>query len=182
MGVVALPSRVTGLAAISMRGEMTFIPECQGELEFLRVRLGAGRGLAFDLGHGTVLELAISLKTYPNHVGPDVPIWAGEQSSPVRVPHPPSPLPSFARPGRWDTRPYVDSAYFTAWYLLGRGGITKHLPLQTQTWVRRHREQKSPSSSSASSGIVWGNPACSARRDRRAWPRLGRYPRQLSML
>ena len=30
MGVVALPSRVTGLAAISMSDEMTFMPGFQG--------------------------------------------------------------------------------------------------------------------------------------------------------
>ena len=29
MGVVGLPSRVTGLAAISMRQEITFMPGCQ---------------------------------------------------------------------------------------------------------------------------------------------------------
>ena len=49
MGVVALPSRVTGLAAISMSEEITFMPGVPGQLEFFPVRLGVGRGLAFDL-------------------------------------------------------------------------------------------------------------------------------------
>jgi hypothetical protein len=35
-------------------------------------------------------------------------------------------LPSFARPGRWDTCPHVSVAdYFTASYLLGRGVINE---------------------------------------------------------
>src|SRR5713101_3383525 len=82
MGVVALPSRVTGLAAISMREEMTFIPECQGSSNSSQCALASGVGWRLILRR-TVLELAIRIQLYSTHVGPDVLVWAGERGSPV---------------------------------------------------------------------------------------------------
>ena len=48
MGVVALPSRVMGLAAISISEEITFMPGCQASFELFPVRLGSGVVLALD--------------------------------------------------------------------------------------------------------------------------------------
>ena len=48
MGVVALPSRVTGLAAISISEEITFMPGMPGELEFFPVGLDVRVRLALD--------------------------------------------------------------------------------------------------------------------------------------
>ena len=53
MGVVARPSAVTGLAAISIIAEMTFMPGRHSQLKVLPHggRIGAGLALDFEL-HG----------------------------------------------------------------------------------------------------------------------------------
>src|SRR6266852_9832493 len=122
MGVVALPSRVTGLAAISMREEMTFIPECQGSSNSSQCALASGVGWRLILRR-TVLELAIRIQLYSTHVGPDVPVWAGERSSPGFDIRGLKLTAELRWPGWWDTCPYAGVTYFTASYLLGRGGI-----------------------------------------------------------
>ena len=48
IGVVALPSRVTGLAAISMSEEMTFMPGCQASSNSSQYDLEVGVALALD--------------------------------------------------------------------------------------------------------------------------------------
>src|ERR1700720_1324357 len=81
MGVVALPSRVTGLAAISISEEITFMPDCQGSSNSSQCDLASGVDWRFIL-KTTVLELAIRFQPCSNHVGPDVLVWAGERGSP----------------------------------------------------------------------------------------------------
>src|SRR6266550_3412607 len=58
MGVVALPSRVTGFAAISMSEEITFMPECQGSWNSSQYDLASGVGWRLILNR-TVFLLAM---------------------------------------------------------------------------------------------------------------------------
>src|SRR6476646_2009589 len=59
MGVVALPWRVTGLAAISMSDEITFMPGCQGNSNSSQYDLASGVSWRLILNR-TIFELAIN--------------------------------------------------------------------------------------------------------------------------
>src|SRR5580692_12324369 len=77
MGVVGLPSRVTGLAAISIREEITFMPGCQASSNSSQYDLEVGVfwRLIFMM---TVLESAIRYHFCSQDLMPTHTAWRGK--------------------------------------------------------------------------------------------------------
>src|SRR5258708_13436375 len=152
MGVVALPSRVTGLAAISISEEITFMPGCQASSNSSQYGLDVGVFWRLILIKTVLLAISRFFSWSPGRPRPGgsatklvtgLPLrWADEGVRPST-----SKLTSL----RHTSSPAAESA--------------THPPARTQTSAHPHPERNTPLSSSGNSYRRGrGNPACNAPR------------------
>ncbi len=157
MGVVGLPSRVTGLAAISISEEITFMPGCHASSN--SSQRDSAAGVAWRL----ILMMTDLFAIFPDSSHS----WSRGRPRPGAAPRNQSHMPHCRSGGQ--TRGSATSCAFSLRRINTSSPVAEsatYPPVQTQTSAHPHRARKLLSSSSGNScRRARGNLVCSAPRE-----------------